>query len=150
MAIIDPDDIIGRTYLTMPREDGQQFRLKIVEALDQRDRDIATNPTMKRFRATSTDGTIEEIVSYNQILDRLCREDGEDGEWHFKTIDGHQGPLAPSDPDYMGSRWNVRVAWENGEVTFEPLGIIAKSDPVTCATYARENGLLDLDGWKQF
>ena len=44
----------------------------------------------------------------------------------------------------------MRVTWENGEVTFEPLGINAKSDPVTCAIYARENGLLDLDGWKQF
>jgi len=30
------------------------------------------------------------------------------------------------------------------------LSIIATGDPVTCAIYARENSLLDLDGWKQF
>ena len=42
------------------------------------------------------------------------------------------------------------IEWENGEITSEPLTIIAADDPVTCAIYAKENGLLDLDGWKQF
>jgi hypothetical protein len=32
----------------------------------------------------------------------------------------------------------------------EPLQVIAKDDPVTCAFYAKENGLLDLQGWKPF
>ena len=30
------------------------------------------------------------------------------------------------------------------------MGIIAKSDPVTCAIYAKENRLLDTPGWVQF
>jgi hypothetical protein len=38
---------------------------------------------------------------------------------------------------------------ENGEITKEPLSIIAVDDPVTCAIYARENGLLDQPGWKR-
>jgi len=42
------------------------------------------------------------------------------------------------------------IEWENGEVTSEPLSIVAADDPVTCAIYARENDLLDLDGWKWF
>jgi len=33
---------------------------------------------------------------------------------------------------------------------FEPLDVIAKDDPVTCAVYAKEHGLLDTPGWKQF
>ena len=40
------------------------------------------------------------------------------------------------------------IKLENGEVTSEPLAIIAADDPVTCTNYAKENGLLDLDGWK--
>ena len=28
--------------------------------------------------------------------------------------------------------------------------MIAKDDPVTCAIYAKENNLLELDGWKIF
>jgi hypothetical protein len=44
----------------------------------------------------------------------------------------------------------VVIEWENGEVTSEPLHVIANDDPVTCAIYAKENGLLDTDGWKRF
>jgi hypothetical protein len=32
----------------------------------------------------------------------------------------------------------------------EPLNIFGKDDPVTCAVYAREHGLLEEEGWKRF
>jgi hypothetical protein len=41
----------------------------------------------------------------------------------------------------------VVTEWENGEVTCEPLQVIAKEDPVTCEIYAKEKDLLDTDGW---
>jgi hypothetical protein len=44
----------------------------------------------------------------------------------------------------------VLVEWENGEITTEPLSVIAADDPVTCAIYAREHDLLDVEGWKRF
>jgi hypothetical protein len=62
----------------------------------------------------------------------------------------HQGPLLLHDKDYNGSRFNVLVEWENGEITTEPLLVIAADDPVTCAVYAREHDLLDVEGWKHF
>ena len=34
MAVIDPDDIIGCTYLTPPADDGTRARIKVVEKLD--------------------------------------------------------------------------------------------------------------------
>ena len=36
------------------------------------------------------------------------------------------------------------------EISTEPLKLIAADDPVTCAIYARDNGLLKKTGWKQF
>jgi hypothetical protein len=45
---------------------------------------------------------------------------------------------------------NVLVEWENGEITSEPLNIFGKDDPVTCAVYACEHGLLEEEGWKRF
>ena len=36
------------------------------------------------------------------------------------------------------------------EKTYEPLSILAADDPVTCATYAKENDLLHIEGWKRF
>ncbi|KAG7350834.1 hypothetical protein IV203_010194 [Nitzschia inconspicua] len=70
--------------------------------------------------------------------------------WKYKKIVSHQGPLRQGDKDYKGSAWNVLLEWETGEVTAEPLNIIAKDDPVTCAIYAKENGLLNTEGWKRF
>ena len=65
--------------------------------------------------------------------------------YRFRSIIGHQGPLLVSDPDWKGSQYNVQVEWETGEITFEPLSIIAADDPVTCAAYAKENDLLALE-----
>jgi hypothetical protein len=70
--------------------------------------------------------------------------------WRFQLIGGHQGPLLRHDKDYNGSRFNVLAEWENGEITTEPLLVIAANDPVTCAVYAREHDLLDAEGWKCF
>ena len=67
----------------------------------------------------------------------------------FRVIIGHHGPLLASDPDRKGSKYNVQVEWETGEITFEPLSIAA-DDPVTCAEYAKENDLLALEGWHRF
>ena len=36
------------------------------------------------------------------------------------------------------------VEWETGEITEEPLYIIAQDDPVTCAAYDKEHHLLHL------
>ena len=38
----------------------------------------------------------------------------------------------------------------NGDISFEPLDIIAKDDPMTCVIYGRDNKLLDLPGWMRF
>ena len=46
----------------------------------------------------------------------------------FKAIIGHQG-LAPTDPDWKGSKYNVQVELEIGEITFEPLSVIVADDP---------------------
>ena len=65
----------------------------------------------------------------------------------FRSIIGHQGTLAVSDPDWKGSKYNVQVEWETGEITYEPLSISPADDPITYAPYAKENDLLALEGW---
>ena len=41
------------------------------------------------------------------------------------------------------------VEWETGEITEEPLSIMAQDDPVTCAAYAKEHNLLHLPKWNK-
>jgi hypothetical protein len=60
--------------------------------------------------------------------------------WKFQRIISHE---------VQGSQNTLLIKWEKGEITREPLRLIAADDPVTCAIYARENGLLDQPGWKQ-
>jgi hypothetical protein len=66
-------------------------------------------------------------------------EDG-NGFWNFKCIVSHEGPFRASNPEYKGSR----------EISSEPLNIFGKDDPVTCAVYAHEHGLLEEEGCKRF
>jgi hypothetical protein len=80
----------------------------------------------------------------------LARDNDNDIVWKFKHIVSHQGPITSNHPDYNGSTYNLLIEWENWETTKELLQVIAKDDPVTCAIYAKDNGLLDLPGWKQF
>ena len=86
-------------------------------------------PEMQRFLATNDEGTIEEVVTYNQILQKLKNDDDEFGVWKFKVITSHNEPLNQSSDKYKGSKWNIRIEWENGEIAREPLGIIVKSEP---------------------
>ena len=41
------------------------------------------------------------------------------------------------------------VEWETGEITEEPLSIIAQDNPATCAAYAKEDNLLHLPKWNK-
>ena len=67
--------------------------------------------------------------------------------YRFRAIIGHEGPLKATDPNWKGSKWNVQIEWETGEITFEPLSVIAADDPITCADYAKEKKMdgKDLD-----
>ena len=53
-------------------------------------------------------------------------------------------------PDYNGSSWNLEIVWDDGTISWEPLDVITKSDPVSCAAYAQANNLLNTKGWKRF
>ena len=42
----------------------------------------------------------------------------------------------------------IELSWDNGEVSWEPAGVIRKDDPVTLALYIKENIFLDKRGRK--
>ena len=150
MPTIDPTDLIGRTFLLDPEDDGQRFRGKIIEAIVENEQELNNHPDCIKFRCSINDEQFEEIISYNEIIHMIEKDETEEGLWRFKSITGHQGPLSKSDKAYNGSRYNVLVNWETGESTYEPLCIIAADDPVSCVIYVKENNLLEEEGWKRF
>jgi hypothetical protein len=151
MIYFDTGDLVGRTFLMEKDDDGLRNRARIIEVLDDHERDVAENPLLKKFKCLVGEEEFEEILSYNEVM-RHIEKDDENGEtfWKYKRISGHEGPLDKNHPSWKGDKYNVKVEWENGEVSYEPLRTIAADDPVTCAIYAKEHGLLDTDGWKRF
>ena len=105
-----------------------------------------------KFKLKINKDQAEEIMSYNQLMDYIQKgteaEEDPDSLFKFGDIVAHQGPLESTDPDHKGSKYNVMVEWESGEVTYEPLTLISKDDPITCAVYAKKHDLLDTTGWK--
>ena len=148
LPLFSPDDLLGLTFLRQ-MEDGQTMRAKVVRKI--RDTDSENHQKIK-FLIEVGDG-LDEILAYNELSDLIEQQNeaeakGEMKIWSFKDIIGHQGPLKPSDKRYNGSTYNVLVQWEDGSETYEPLNVVIKDDPVTCARYALDHDLLDIPGWK--
>jgi hypothetical protein len=140
---------MGVTFLRNT-EDGQKVRAKIVRKIND---DDAANHQNIKFLVELGDGDVDEIMAYAELSALVEEQRDEelrkpDRPWIYKGIISHEGPLTPNDPRYKGSLYNVGVAWEDGSETKEPLSLIKKDDPVTCAKYAKENNLLDIPGWK--
>ena len=97
------------------------------------------------------DDTIEGIVTCNEILNHIDNSEEDDPiEWIFKETTCHEGLLSRTHPNYKGSPYNLVIAWENGEISTEPLSMVAADDPVSCAVHARHNNLLGQPEWKKF
>jgi hypothetical protein len=146
----DNTDIIGKTFLMEPRDDGQRFRAKIVEAIEQHEDQKSRHPKLQKFRCSVNDNQYEEIFGYNEIVQFIEQDDDDTTVWKYRCIKAHEGPLTKSHPNYKGSLYNVLIEWENGEITNEPLTNIAADDPVSCAIYGKKAGLLEHAGWKRF
>ena len=147
MANIDIPYLLGRSFLLPPEDNGERHMAKVIDIDDhgQTLEDI-------KFKLKYNKDQAEEIMSYNQLMDYIQKgtdaEEDPDSLFKFRDIVAHQGPLESTDPNHKGSKYNVMVEWESGEVTYEPLTLISKDDPITCAVYAKKHDLLDTTGWK--
>ena len=72
MPTFDPSDPIGRTFLLPPEENGERHRAKVtrkvVEIIDQEDGQRVENIN---FILDIGNGKVEELISYNQLLEHL-------------------------------------------------------------------------------
>ena len=147
MANIDIPNLLGRSFLLPPEDNGEHHMANIIEIDDH-------GPPLEdiKFKLQINKDQAEEIMSYNQLMDYIQKgtdaEEDPDSLFKFRDIVAHQGPLESIDPDQKRSKYNVMVEWESGEVTYEPLTLISKDDPITCAVYAKKNDLHDTTGWK--
>src|SRR5210317_2140687 len=78
LPLIDPNDLIGRTFLTSPDENGNVYRARITRKII--DADPNSNPVEDpsysnvRFILQIDDNTADEIVGYNEVIDQFNKE----------------------------------------------------------------------------
>ena len=147
MANIDIPNLLGRSFLIPPEDNGEHHMSKIINIDDhgQPLEDLKIKLQINKDQA-------EEIMSYNQLMEYILRctddEEDQDSLFKFRDIVAHQSPLEPTNPNHKRSKYNVMVEWESGEVTLESLPLISKDNPVTCTLYAKKHDLLDTTRWK--
>ena len=123
MTNIDIPNLLGRSFLLSPEDNGERYMAKIIDIDDhgQHLEDI-------KFKLKTSKDQAEEIMSYNQLMDYIQKgtdaEEDPDSLFKFRDIVAHQGPLESTDPNHKGSKYNVMVEWESGEITYEPLALI--------------------------
>ena len=100
MPTFDPTDLIGRTFLLPPEENGERHRAKVtrevVEIIDQENGHRVENII---FILDIGNGKVEELISYNQLLEHL-----ENGQENDMSMD--QELFSSSDPSL-----DTKVLW---------------------------------------
>ena len=145
-----PEELLVMTFIRK-LDNGKDYCAKVSRKIQD---DDAENHQKIKFLIEIGEGNFDEIITYNTLSDIIEQQheaviDAAEQKWTFTSIKDHQGPLKQNHPDYKGSSYNVLVQWEDGSETYEPLDIMIKDDPVCLATYAKDNNLLDISGWKQ-
>ena len=152
MFIINFDDLLGRTFLLPMDENGERKKDISFEQVNIISQDQVSREDQLRFKQEIDGDQLDDLISYNQLMEYLedNRDTGqlENGLYKFKCIKDHRGPYTPSDPEYIGSSYNLLIEWEAREMTWEPLSNIIASDPYTCEVYAKKHDLLNTPGWK--
>ena len=149
MPRFSPDELIGLTFLC-ELDDGQVVRAKVIKKIHDID---AENHKNIKMLIKLGDEDVEELISYIELNDIITKmiDNGEENpnqSYTYKGIVEHVGPLNSHHKDYKGSKYNIKIQWEDGSLTWKPLSIIAKDDPITCASYAMDHNLLDTNDWK--
>ena len=108
---------LGRTFLLSMDENGERKRATISEHVNIISQDQVSREDQLRFKLKIDGDQLNDLISYNQLMEYL--EDNTDtgqleiGLNKFRCIKGKRGPYTPSDPEYIGSSYNVYYSMGN-------------------------------------
>jgi hypothetical protein len=126
--VFNPQDLIGRSFLMDKQADGQKPTATIIQLFEDHESSLEDNSTRIKFKVSLNKDQQEDIITYNKMLEYITKDKESDITWRFRLIVSHKGPT-------QGSQYDLLIEWENGEMTKEPLKIIAADNQVTCAIY---------------
>ena len=105
------DDYLCPTKILLPPGDnGERLRakvtIKMVEVIEKADGERVQN--LSYILGIDT-GKVEEIIYYSQLVDHQEAAANEENEinddlYKFRALNGHQGPLKATDPNWKGCK----------------------------------------------
>ena len=137
--VLDPSEINGfdaskHIGLEFVHKDSQQIptKAKVIEVDDE------TGKIMLEYVHGGFE-LVEPNVIQEALLSKEYHDDGDD-IWTFSKVLNHR--------TVSNGKIEVEILWDNGDVSWEPLAVMRKDDPVTLAGYAKERNLLEQRGWR--
>ena len=84
---LKPSEMVDKTVLLPPNEDGTQYRSRILECIEEYKKDLAKeqekNEAHAKFRCI-VNNQREEVIAYNDICDFIEQDWTWDGVWKFR------------------------------------------------------------------
>jgi hypothetical protein len=83
-VIVDPQGLLGCTFLMDTQEDGQRFHARIVECISDHESNVHRSDNHAKFRISVNEDEFEEIITYNELLDFIEKNQENDTiVWQF-------------------------------------------------------------------
>jgi hypothetical protein len=69
MVTVNPQELLGRTFLMDTQEDGQRFCAHIVECISDHKSNVHCSDDHVKFRVSVNEDEYKEIITYNELMD---------------------------------------------------------------------------------
>ena len=128
LLTIDPDNLVG--YKFVREFNGTPQRATVINHLEDEG----------RFLVEFVNGG-EELMTYNDLINAFNVKDEERADlWTYEQITAHNKTKK--------GEWQVKVLWDTGDETWEPMKVIKEDDKLPFAKCAHDNNLVDQPRWK--
>jgi hypothetical protein len=77
-----PSDLCGRVFLTKPDKRGEVKRARVVELIKDFEGEVAKNKDLIKFKLKYDHNDLEDVMSYNEILDYVEKENNDKDGHH--------------------------------------------------------------------
>ena len=135
---IKTDDLLSCSFLLPPDKNGENHCATVIQkVLDAQSEELARPEKLNFLIKLDINEEAEELIAYNELMDYIQQDPS---QVHSGVMN-----ISSSEQSLLTRDLCRKMTWE---VTYEPLGIISKVDPIECATHAMKINLLDVPGWR--
>ncbi|CAJ1956271.1 unnamed protein product [Cylindrotheca closterium] len=135
-VLLEEKDLIGRTFLLSPDDEGYVQCAKIVELNYKHNRNTDIQPARIELCLNIDKGKYEHVMAYHEIHKWSETDKDNPIDTKLKQVVYHHHYIRLEQPSYyLGLTYSMTIGWKHGENTPEPLNITGANESVTYAIY---------------